>query len=88
MDHKNYKHAFQQIRFSEHLEEDILSNLEKRNNKRTHTKLFSRVIFTSAAALCALTLIVTLNRSDSLDCDLLSENSLAELSKAATPQSR
>ena len=79
MDHKNYKHAFQQIRFSEHLEEDILSNLEKRNNKRTHTKLFSRVIFTSAAALCALTLIVTLNRSDSLDCDLLSENSLAEL---------
>ena len=29
MDHKNYKHAFQQIRFSEHLEEDILSNLEK-----------------------------------------------------------
>ena len=34
MDHKNYKHAFQQIRFSEHLEEDILSNLEKRNNKR------------------------------------------------------
>ena len=79
MDHKNYKHAFQQIRFSEHLEEDILSNLEKRNNKRTHTKLFSRVIFTSAAALCALTLIVTLNRLDSLDCDLLSENSLAEL---------
>ena len=79
MDYKNYKHAFQQIRFSEHLEEDILSNLEKRNNKRTHTKLFSRVIFTSAAALCALTLIVTLNRLDSLDCDLLSENSLAEL---------
>ena len=79
MDHKNYKHAFQQIRFSEHLEEDILSNLEKRNNKRTHTKLFSRVIFTSAAALCALTLIVTLNRLDSPDCDLLSENSLAEL---------
>ena len=30
MDHKKYKHAFQQIRFSEHLEEDILSNLEKR----------------------------------------------------------
>ena len=79
MDHKKYKHAFQQIRFSEHLEEDILSNLEKRNNKKTRTKLFSRVIFTSAASLCALTLIVTLNRSDSLDCDLLSENSLAEL---------
>ena len=71
MDHKKYKHAFQQIRFSEHLEEDILSNLEKRNNKKTRTKLFSRVIFTSAASLCALTLIVTLNRSDSLDCDLL-----------------
>ena len=34
MDHKKYKHAFQQIRFSEHLEEDILSNLEKRNNKK------------------------------------------------------
>ena len=79
MDHKNYKHAFQQIRFSEHLEEDILSNLEKRNNKKSRTKLFSRVIFTSATALCALTLIVTLNRLDSLDCDLLSENSLAEL---------
>ena len=79
MDYKNYKHAFQQIRFSEHLEEDILSNLEKRNNKKSRTKLFSRVIFTSATALCALTLIVTLNRLDSLDCDLLSENSLAEL---------
>ena len=79
MDCNAYKNAFQQIRFSGHLEEDILANIEKRSNKKSHTKLVSRIIFTSAAALCALALIITMNRSTSLHCDLLSEDSIAKL---------
>ena len=79
MDRNVYKNAFQQIRFSEHLEEDILANLEKRSNKKSHTKLVSRLVFTSAAALCALALIITVNRATSLHCDLLSEDSIAKL---------
>lgn len=79
MDRNVYKNSFQKIRFSEHLEEDILANFEKQNNKKSHTKLVSRIVFTSAAALCALALIITVNRSTSLHCDLLSEDSIAKL---------
>ncbi len=79
MDRNVYKNAFQQIRFSEHLEEDILANLEKQSNKKSHTKFVSRIVFTSAAALCALALVITVNRSNSLHCDLLSEDSIAKL---------
>ena len=79
MDRIVYKNAFQQIHFSEHLEEDILANLEKRSNQKSHTKFVSRIVFTSAAALCTLALIITANRAASLHCDLLSEDSIAKL---------